>query len=283
MNFREAKSYCIEKLIPSFGKIEATSITRILFEDFFNYYTTEKDLDDFGTENQSHLFYFIEKLNDNYPVQYLTQSAYFWGRKFYVDENVLIPRFETEELVEWVIEDFEKYNDPISLIDIGTGSGCIPITLKLLFPYFEVFALDISEKALKVAEKNAKELGTSIHFIHADILKNPKTEKKFDIIVSNPPYIPNSEIIKMDKSVITNEPRIALFVPDEDPLIFYKAILNFANNQLNNSGLIYFEINEYFSEATLELIKKYGYTPILKHDMNNKPRMIKAKRNKNEY
>jgi len=280
MKFREAKSYCIEKLIPNFGKIEATSIARILFEDFFNYYTTEKDLDDFGTENQSHLFYFIDKLNDNYPVQYLTHTAYFWGKKFFVDENVLIPRYETEELVEWVKDDLGNNNESKSVIDVGTGSGCIPIILKLLFPHYELFALDISEMALKVAEKNAKELGTSINFIHADILKNPKTEKKFDIIVSNPPYIPNSEIIKMDKSVVKNEPSIALFVPNEDPLVFYKAILSFADNQLNNNGLLYFEINEYFSDATLELIKKYGYSPILKYDMNNKPRMIKAKRKK---
>lgn len=276
MNYESAKKICVEKLTPDFGIIEAKSITRILFEDFFNYYTTEKDLDDFGVENQNHLFYFIEKVIQGFPIQYLTNSAYFWGRKFYVNSDVLIPRFETEELVEWIKLEVSKRNYIHSIIDIGTGSGCIPITLKLLFPNIEISALDISESALKIAAKNADTFKSEINFIHGDILSNIIFEKKFDIIVSNPPYIPEEEQAKMDKSVIGHEPKIALFVANNQPLIFYDSILNFAHNHLSYNGLIFVEINEFYANGTVKLFEEKKYIATLKYDIQNKPRMIMA-------
>ena len=276
MNYESAKKICVEKLTPDFGIIEAKSITRILFEDFFNYYTTEKDLDDFGVENQNHLFYFIEKVIQGFPIQYLTNSAYFWGRKFYVNSDVLIPRFETEELVEWIKSEISKRNYILSIIDIGTGSGCIPITLKLLFPNIEISALDISESALKIAAKNADTFKSEINFIHGDILSNIIFEKKFDIIVSNPPYIPEEEQVKMDKSVIDHEPKIALFVANNQPLIFYDSILNFAHNHLSDNGLIFVEINEFYANETVKLFEEKKYIATLKYDIQNKPRMIMA-------
>jgi release factor glutamine methyltransferase len=276
MNYESAKKICVEKLTPDFGIIEAKSITRILFEDFFNYYTTEKDLDDFGVENQNHLFYFIEKVIQGFPIQYLTNSAYFWGRKFYVNSDVLIPRFETEELVEWIKLEVSKRNYIHSIIDIGTGSGCIPITLKLLFPNIEISALDISESALKIAAKNAATFKSEINFIHGDILTNIIFEKKFDIIVSNPPYIPEEEQVKMDKSVIDHEPKIALFVANNQPLIFYDSILNFSHNHLSDNGLIFVEINEFYANETVKLFEEKKYIATLKYDIQNKPRMIMA-------
>lgn len=276
MNYESAKKICVEKLTPEFGIVEAKSITRILFEDFFNYYTTEKDLDDFGVENQNHLFYFIEKVIQGFPIQYLTNSAYFWGRKFFVNSDVLIPRFETEELVEWIKLEVSKRNYIHSIIDIGTGSGCIPITLKLLFPNIEISALDISESALKIAAKNADNFKSEINLIHGDILTNIIFEKKFDIIVSNPPYIPEEEQVKMDKSVIDHEPKIALFVANNQPLIFYDSILNFAHNHLSDNGLIFVEINEFYANETLKLFEEKKYIATLKYDIQNKPRMIMA-------
>lgn len=276
MNYESAKKICVEKLTPEFGIVEAKSITRILFEDFFNYYTTEKDLDDFGVENQNHLFYFIEKVIQGFPIQYLTNSAYFWGRKFYVNSDVLIPRFETEELVEWIKLEVSKRNYIHSIIDIGTGSGCIPITLKLLFPNIEISALDISESALKIAAKNADTFKSEINFIHGDILSNIIFEKKFDIIVSNPPYISEEEQVKMDKSVIDHEPKIALFVANNQPLIFYDSILNFAHNHLSDNGLIFVEINEFYANETVKLFEEKKYIATLKYDIQNKPRMIMA-------
>ena len=276
MNYESAKKICVEKLTLDFGIIEAKSITRILFEDFFNYYTTEKDLDDFGVENQNHLFYFIEKVIQGFPIQYLTNSAYFWGRKFYVNSDVLIPRFETEELVEWIKLEVSKRNYIHSIIDIGTGSGCIPITLKLLFPNIEISALDISESALKIAAKNADTFKSEINFIHGDILTNIIFEKKFDIIVSNPPYIQEEEQVKMDKSVIDHEPKIALFVANNQPLIFYDSILNFAHNHLSDNGLIFVEINEFYANETVKLFEEKKYIATLKYDIQNKPRMIMA-------
>ncbi|MBK8721165.1 MAG: peptide chain release factor N(5)-glutamine methyltransferase [Saprospiraceae bacterium] len=276
MNYESAKKICVEKLTLDFGIIEAKSITRILFEDFFNYYTTEKDLDDFGVENQNHLFYFIEKVIQGFPIQYLTNSAYFWGRKFYVNSDVLIPRFETEELVEWIKLEVSKRNYIHSIIDIGTGSGCIPITLKLLFPNIEISALDISESALKIAAKNADTFKSEINFIHGDILSNIIFEKKFDIIVSNPPYIQEEEQVKMDKSVIDHEPKIALFVANNQPLIFYDSILNFAHNHLSDNGLIFVEINEFYANETVKLFEEKKYIATLKYDIQNKPRMIMA-------
>jgi release factor glutamine methyltransferase len=218
------------------------------------------------------------------PIQYVLHEAWFAGMKFYVDEHALIPRPETEELVEWIVKDANcKLQDaeyrPLSVLDIGTGSGCIAIALKKKLNVSEVYALDISEQALNISKKNAAENATDIQFIKADILNINKEIKppRFDVIVSNPPYVRQNETSEMNANVLLYEPKLALFVPDDDALIFYKTIAEFALNHLNVSGKLYFEINELLSVEVTTLLKAKGFSEvIIKRDLQNKARMVLA-------
>jgi release factor glutamine methyltransferase len=183
--------------------------------------------------------------------------------------------------VDWIISDYNAQFSvnsigKISILDIGTGSGCIPITLKKHLPNVEVFTLDVSADAIVVARQNALQIGVEINFIEADILKF-KSQEKFDIIVSNPPYIRDLEKSDMHNNVLVHEPHIALFVSDENPLVFYKAIADFAKTNLNSNGQLYFEINEYLGSETVEMLKNKGFINIeLRQDMQGKDRMVKA-------
>lgn len=229
----------------------------------------------------------LERLSDELlkqrPVQYVLGEAWFMGMKFKVNEQVLIPRPETEELVQWISEDVRKSgNADISLVDIGTGSGCIPISLKKKIPQIKVSAIDISEDALDVAKHNSIELKAAINFLRIDILneKDWKQLPKYDLIVSNPPYIVQQEEAEMRDNVLKYEPHIALFVPNEDALVFYKAIAKFGQQHLNLSGRIYVEINEALGEEAVRLFKENGFTNTsIKKDMQGKDRMVKASRN----
>jgi release factor glutamine methyltransferase len=200
--------------------------------------------------------------------------------KLYVDENVLIPRPETEELVNWVAETVKRRPARAArLLDIGTGSGCIAIALKKQFPSMAIQAVDISEGALQVAQKNAATHLSPIDFHHLDILskESSKTLGKFDLIVSNPPYVTKGEASSMKKNVLQNEPHIALFVDDEDALKFYRAITEFACAHLNNNGTLFFEINEAMGEQVSEFLAHEGFSDVeLKNDLQNKERMVKA-------
>lgn len=198
--------------------------------------------------------------------------------KFYVDQNVLIPRPETEELVEWIITDCKFPINELKILDIGSGSGCIPVALKRKLRKAEVWSCDISEAALKVAKKNADTLGAIINFLLLDILNKEQRERlpSFDIIVSNPPYIPQKERYQMRPNVLEYEPARALFVPDNDPLIFYKAIADFGKTHLNKKGTIYAEIHEDIGEVTSKLFQTAGFTTTIQKDMQGKERMIKA-------
>jgi len=213
------------------------------------------------------------------PIQYILGEAYFYGLTFKVNEHVLIPRPETEELVDWIINESKsnKFQTPNpKLLDIGTGSGCIPVTLKRYLPNIEVTTLDVSSDAIAVAKENARLIHTEINFIEANILTY-QTDVEFNIIVSNPPYIRFLEKKDMHKNVLAHEPHLALFVSDEDPLIFYKAIADFALKKLNKNGLLFFEINEYLGLETIEMLKTKGFTDIeLRKDMQGKDRMVKA-------
>ncbi|WP_316838894.1 peptide chain release factor N(5)-glutamine methyltransferase [Pedobacter gandavensis] len=209
------------------------------------------------------------------PIQYLLGEAYFYGAFFKVNEAVLIPRPETEELVDWILE---NRLDDKSVIDFGTGSGCIAISLKKHGKAAQVTAVDISEVALQLASENALRLETEVNFIHADIL-NLEIKGQFDVIVSNPPYITGTEMEEMHQNVLAHEPHLALFVPDERPLLFYEAIADFAVGHLKEKGKLYFEINEYLSEEMIQMLKDKGFIHIvLKKDMQGKPRMILALR-----
>jgi len=226
----------------------------------------------------------IQRLQQHTPIQYVISKAHFYDLDLYVDNNVLIPRQETEELVNWIINDIKilpVVPDKLNILDIGTGSGCIAIALKNNINFADITAIDISENALNVAKRNAAIYNIPINFMNFDILSeiNPSFNQKYDIIVSNPPYIKENEKLIMSKNVLNYEPHQALFVENEDPLMFYKAILNFSLTNLSNSGHIYFEINENYGEAIIELMKKYNFNHIiLKKDLNQKDRMISAEK-----
>ncbi|HWB24025.1 MAG TPA: peptide chain release factor N(5)-glutamine methyltransferase [Chitinophagaceae bacterium] len=217
------------------------------------------------------------------PVQYVLHEAWFAGMKFYVDENVLIPRPETEELVDWICQiQATGIRQPVSVLDIGTGSGCIPVSIKKKFPEWDVYAVDISAGALAVAQKNAILNEVNINFHLLDILDVQASAglPVFDIIISNPPYIRESEAATMHNNVLVFEPHTALFVPDEDALLFYRTIADFALEHLNPGGFLFFEINESLGKEVCGLLAARGFEHIeLRKDLQGKDRMVRAKRN----
>ena len=229
----------------------------------------------------------LTQLKNGKPIQYVLGEAYFYGLKFEVTPAVLIPRPETEELVEWIIETVKsgfpsalKSDGEEVIIDMGTGSGCIAISLKKNLASFKVDALDISEESLTVASKNAIANETEINFIHADMLA-PEVEVngRYSIVVSNPPYIKMDEKEVMHKNVLDFEPHHALFVSNENPLIFYEAVADFALQNLQKEGWLFFEINEYLGNKTIGLLEQKGFTNLeLKKDMQGKERMIRCRR-----
>ena len=214
-------------------------------------------------------------LKQEIPIQQIVGYAWFYGNKFPISEHVLIPRPETEELVDWILKDGVNGK---KLIDIGTGSGCIPISIALNSSA-SVSSLDVSELALEQARSNSKLFNTSVNFIHADILITDTKELlgKYDLIVSNPPYVLESDKKMMTANVLANEPHLALFVSDVNALIFYEAIAQIATEKLNNNGLIYFEIHEFKGVETIDMLRIKGFTQIeLRKDMQGKDRMVKA-------
>jgi release factor glutamine methyltransferase len=214
------------------------------------------------------------------PIQYVLGEAWFMGMKLSVNENVLIPRPETEELVEWIIDDIKKFgNEDISLLDIGTGSGCIPIAIRKKLPTAAVSAIDVSHDALQVAILNSIQQNALVDFLQLDFLDENEWHKlgKYHLIVSNPPYIKISEEKSMDQNVLKFEPHLALFVPDEDALLFYKAIAKFSLTHLKPGGRVYVEINEALGKEVVRLFKENGFREvILKKDLQEKERMVKA-------
>ncbi len=223
---------------------------------------------------------YLQQLLQHKPVQYVLNEAWFYKNKFFVNENVLIPRPETEELVEWIIEDVRRatHNVRCTILDIGTGSGCIPISLKREIPASHVTAIDISERALRVAKKNAENFDAKIGFLPIDFLhdNNWKALSQFDIIVSNPPYIPVSEKKVLQKNVTDFEPGIALFVADNDPFIFYKKISVFAQMHLKQNGKIYVEVHEEYAKKVKALFEEAGFISKIKKDIYGKERMVSA-------
>lgn len=213
------------------------------------------------------------------PVQYVLGTADFCGLTFGVQPGVLIPRPETEELVQWTVETAQQMpaDRPLRVLDIGTGSGCIAVSLAHLLPEAEVTALDVSDDALRIASANARRNGVQVHFQHLDILTEP-LQGTYDIIVSNPPYICNSEAADMERNVLDHEPHLALFVPDADPLLFYRTIAQKALTHLRPSGALLFEINRAYGDATLCLLRTLGYANAeLRQDQFGNDRMTKCK------
>lgn len=217
----------------------------------------------------------LTRLKKNEPVQYITGKTEFFGSTFLVNKNVLVPRPETEELVQWILDDYKYSSKSIKILDIGTGSGCIAISMAKHLPDAKISAIDISKEALLTARENARHNKVQIEFIQADILQLDNL-KEYDLIVSNPPYVRELEKLQMKKNVLEHEPSLALYVEDEDPLIFYKKITKLAKEGLNAGGNLYFEINQYLGWETELLLKKEGFSTGLKKDIFGNDRMLKG-------
>lgn len=268
------------QLLDLYVEREADIFLFILFEKYCGLSKGRIFINQEETISESQLlkFHFAVKDLLNYkPIQYITEETEFYGLPFFVNPDVLIPRPETEELVEWTIKE-NKGNKSISIIDIGTGSGCISIALKKHMAESDVDAVDISERSLALAKKNAQLNKVKIGFSQLNILdkKSQDIKKEYDIIVSNPPYVRHSEKKEIRKNVLDYEPDSALFVEDEDPLIFYKAIIHFAKYSLKTNGSIYCEINQYLANETEKLFLDSGYITIVRKDLKENSRMIKA-------
>ena len=210
------------------------------------------------------------------PIQYITGKTWFMGEPYIVNEQVLIPRPETEELVDWVIEYAAIKGKTLRILDIGTGSGCIAIAIKKALPEAIVSAIDISTSAIKIAAANAAALNADIELIALDILNTAFLPDQYDVIVSNPPYIPMQEMKNMELQVTDHEPNIALFVPDEDPLMFYRAIARLAKLHLSTNGQLFFEIHYDQGDAMIALLDEMHFHAELRTDMFGKDRMVRA-------
>ncbi len=284
-----------ESLIAMYHEDEAQSLFLVSLKYLLNFsrtdYQLKKELE-IGEEQTAKLLAILKELQTGKPIQYILKEAHFYGLTFKVDESVLIPRPETEELVEWIIEEVKNYdlrftNDANvnrqssikNILDIGTGSGCIAISLKKNLPNTQVFALDIAEDTIETAKQNAVLNNVEVEFIKDDILNThiSNLTSQISLIVSNPPYIKEDEKLAMHKNVMAYEPHKALFVSNENPLLFYEAIADFALKNLTSKGLLFFEINEYLGERTVNLLRHKGFINIeLRKDMQGKDRMIKA-------
>jgi len=288
MTIDEARKEITESIGNIYEPGEANNIAELLIESITKLSRSERIIrrgDSLPISQKDLLYSSIRRLQEHEPIQYVINEAWFAGMRFYVDRNVLIPRPETEELVEWIVKEVKGKNDAqahpsgkVKILDVGTGSGCIAISLKKL-SVTEVWACDISDEALNVARINADALNATIDFIPLNFLDADQRKQlpAIDIIVSNPPYIPRNEKTEMKRNVVGYEPSTALFVPDDDPLTFYKAIADFGREKLNKGGNIYAEIHENLGESVnnLFLSKRYQ-TVYLKKDLQGKDRMIKA-------
>ena len=282
MTFEEARIKITKSIGDVYDNDEASNIAELLIEHITRLPRIGRLLkknEVFPTSQMEFLERSVERLQKHEPIQYIIHEAWFAGLKFYVDKNVLIPRPETEELVEWIVNELKNQKLKVKILDVGTGSGCIAIALKNKLPYTEVWACDTSDEALTVARMNADALDATIDFVSLDFLDVDQRKQlpNVDIIVSNPPYVMQNEKLQMRKNVIDNEPSIALFVPDNDPLIFYEAIAEFGKEKLNKGGSIYMEINESLGTQAKELFQSNNYRSVeIKKDLQGKDRMMKA-------
>lgn len=283
MDITQAQRELLTRLIPLYGEREAAQIGDLVMENI----TGKKKIDRLLNKDvllspvQTDIFHqYIFGLSKHEPVQYVLRESWFCGMKFYVDQHVLIPRPETEELVEWIVGDTPATTEQ-SILDIGTGSGCIAISLKKKLPSARVHACDVSPDALSVARRNADSLHADIDLIQLDILDSAKWDNlpPLDLLVSNPPYIPIKDISTMSPHVVNHEPHLALFVGNDDPGIFYHAIAKLGQKRLSPGRHVYAEIHEDLAGIVVGILKRTGYQDItVRKDMQGKNRMVKATR-----
>jgi release factor glutamine methyltransferase len=279
MLIQEFKRHFFQELSGLYPETEIQSFFNILVEFKLHLSRIELALQhNFELHDDDFLFLqnVLSELKYQIPIQYIIGETEFYGLPFKVDKNVLIPRPETEELVDWIIQN-HKNEQNIKILDIGSGSGCIAISLAKNLPKAQVSAIDISAEALSVAKNNAALNKVNVNFLNADILKIQKLNADFDIIVSNPPYVRELEKDQMQQNVLANEPHIALFVKNENPLLFYDKIAELAKIHLTENGVLYFEINQYLGNETVELLKTKGFKNIeVKKDIYGVDRMVKC-------
>lgn len=298
MKLGEAEKLVKQKLAVIYDHNESANIALLVLEDCTGFPGTAIMMNkeqEITAEQESKIQQHIQRLLNHEPIQYILQKAWFYGMELYVDKTVLIPRPETEELADWIVKDVKASGKDVfvkgatdadvttqlKILDIGTGSGCIALSLKKTMPKAEVWGCDISEEALNVARRNGADLDIRVDFQGIDFLDEAqqKSLPTVDIIVSNPPYIPLREKEGLNFNVVNHEPHTALFVPNTDALLFYKAIARFAKKRLYENGSIYLEIHENLAEEVMRLFKTEGYTSIeLKKDMQGKDRMVKVRR-----
>ncbi len=277
-----SKNTIREKLSPIYSPEEAESLSRLILEHVTGFSRLQLHLHQSDRLSEPKIMQIGEILNrlaTHEPIQYILGEADFYGLKFSVTPAVLIPRAETEELVDWIIS--EEKETCKSLLDIGTGSGCIPIAIDRHATIGKIEGWDISAEALEIARQNALLNDSGVQFSLQDIFdtSNIPESAKWDVIVSNPPYVLTEESALMEQNVVGFEPHLALFVPDNDPLLFYRTIARFAAAHLQPHGMLYFEINERMGERTSELLREQGFSEILtRKDLQGKERMIRAKR-----
>ncbi|MGZ5221244.1 MAG: peptide chain release factor N(5)-glutamine methyltransferase [Chitinophagaceae bacterium] len=295
MKLGQAEKLISKALETIYEPNEGANIALLVIEDCTGLSRAEMILErekEITVEQQTKILAHIKRLLNHEPIQYIMQKTWFYGMELYLDKAVLIPRPETEELVDWIVKDIKASGRDVfhraaneadvtkllKILDVGTGSGCIALALKKTMPKAEVWGCDVSEEALNVARRNGSDLNIRVDFQGVNFLDEAqqKSLPTVDIIVSNPPYIPATEKQQMNANVTVYEPHTALFVPDDDALLFYKAIIQFSQKRLYVGGSIYLEIHENLGEAVINLFRDSGYSKIeLRKDMQGKDRMIK--------
>jgi release factor glutamine methyltransferase len=279
MTIKHYRDYFIQELTPLYDVGEAESFFYLILEAKHQLKRVDIALQPDLAFSETELKTWssiLEQLKKEIPIQYILGVTHFYGLEFEVNSAVLIPRPETEELVDWIIQS-SKVQSKLKILDIGTGSGCIAIALAKNLPNAQVFALEVSEKALATAKKNAEKNQVQLTFIHQSILETVDLAQEFDIIVSNPPYVRELEKQEIKKNVLDNEPHLALFVEDNDALIFYRKIAQLAHKNLNPKGQLYFEINQYLGQETLNLLQEMGFKNCeLRQDIYGNDRMIQC-------
>jgi len=284
MTLQHFRTFFNDTLSAIYPKTEVDTFFFLLIEEKLNLQRIDTVLKpDFliNDENLSELKSITKRLLKEEPIQYILGNTEFYGLPFLVNKNTLIPRPETEELVEWIILETEKSKknnvEKLTILDIGTGTGCIPISLAKNVHNATISAIDVSKEALIIAQKNAELNNVEINFLEKDILQTTDLKQDYNIIVSNPPYVRELEKVEIKNNVLENEPHLALFVADDNPLLFYSKIADLAKNHLTKSGLLFFEINQYLGNETVKMLEQKGFKNIeLKKDLFGNDRMIKA-------